>query len=51
MRTSVVTKIVLCAVTCCVLSFLAAAGGVRSWLKRLGLTHRQLAAHDARLRE
>jgi protein-tyrosine phosphatase len=33
------------------LQFLAAAGGVRSWLRRLGLTHRQLVALDARLRE
>ena len=33
------------------LSFLAAAGGVRAWLRRLGLTQRQLAALEARLRE
>lgn len=33
------------------LSFLAAAGGVRTWLEQLGLTPRQLAALRARLRE
>lgn len=33
------------------LSFLAAAGGVRTWLGQLGITRRQLAALRARLRE